>query len=227
MRTMVSARRWWWVRCSMPTFDDNAFNEGIALDTGRARGRDARPTASTRRSSASPTASTRRRRPERVRDRAPGRHLGLRASRRPRRMSPTSTGCSSCRGCSGCSSASSPSRPSAMRWPPACAVAGTTSGSCGRSASWAETCCGRSRRSPGRSWPSGLAFGIPLGHRRSGRVAWQVVADRIGVRAVRPDVTARCCWSSRLLACLAAAALSRPARRGRGPAAVGRRLRVE
>ena len=162
----------------------------------------------------------------RVRDRAPGRDLGVHASRRHRRTSPTCTACSSCRGCSGCSSASSPSRPSATRSPPACAVAGTTSGVV-RSLGFVARDVLRALTT--QSWTLvavGLAVGIPLGI-ALGRVAWQVVAERIGVRAARRHVAARAAGGRRC----SRASRPRPCRCLPGVAAARQRavdaLRVE
>ena len=85
----------------------------------------------------------------------------------------------------------------------------------GRSASWPETCCGRSRRSPGRSWPSAWPSASRSGSRWD---EWpgSVVADEIGVRAAA-STSPLTLLVVALVACLAAAALSRAARAWRRP----------
>ena len=123
--------------------------------------------------------------------------------RQPRRR------CSSCPVCSGCSSASSPSRRSATRWRPACAVAGTTSGSCGRSASWPETSCGPSTTQSMDARGHRAGSSASRSASRSGASAWQVVAERIGVRAEPHTRHRSCCWPRRARS-LAAAVLSVP-----------------
>ena len=105
-----------------------------------------------------------------------------------------------------CSSASSPSRPWAMRSPPAFAADVTTSGSCGRSGSSGGMSSVRSRRSRGRSLPSAWSWASHSGI-AAGRVAWQLVAEQIGVRASATTSPLELLIVA-LVACLAGAALA-------------------
>ena len=165
----------------MPTQDDNAFNEGVVL-TPDALAAVAETDGFDQVVVAFADGIDEDEAAQRVRAVLPDAPVGVQLPLTAARRCQPRVGCSSCLESSGCSSASSPWRPWAMRSPPAFAAGVTTSGSSGRSGSSGGMSSVRSRPSRGRSLPSAWSLGIPLGI-AAGRVAWQLVAEQIGVRA--------------------------------------------
>ena len=174
----------------MPTMDDNAFNEGIAHDARRAGRRRADRRGSIRRWSRFADGIDEDEAARRVRDRPPGGDLGVQLLLTPAgRRQPARRAVPAAR-------ARAVPRPPRHRGRRPCARhqrAPSPSRPRGRAVASASSARDVLRALTTQSWTLvaiGLVFGIPLGI-ALGRVAWQLVAEQIGVRASAPHLAAR------------------------------------